>query len=341
MDVKNAFLYEDLQEEVYMQLPPGSSQANDGMVCRLHKAIYRLKQYPRAWYAKLSYMLEATSFIRSNIDSPLFIRKGLDGLLVVLIYVDDIIITGENEIEIEALKQSLNHIFAIKDLGRLKYFLYIEMATSQKGLFINQRKYVMDLLIEAELLNCKLAAIPLDSKLKLDIDGEFINNLSHYQRLVGKLIYLTITQLDITYVMSLVSQFMHAPSVKHLLIAKRILSYLKGSIARGILMKNNHFTQINGYMDSDWAGNLIDRKSTTGYFTFVGGNLVTWKSKKTASYCTEAEYCAMTLTTSELICLKGLLSDLGLFSITSMSMMCDNQAAMHIVVNPVFHERTK
>ena len=171
-----------------MQLPPSFSQRKNDMVCRLHKAIYGLKQSPHAWYAKLSSVLEATGFVRSNADSSLFTRKGLDGILVVLIYMDDLIITGENEVEIKALKKSLNHTFSIKDLGRLKYFLGIEMATSQKGLLLNHPKYVVDLLTEAELLDCKPVITPLDSKLKLDMDGEPLTDVSHYKRLVGKLI---------------------------------------------------------------------------------------------------------------------------------------------------------
>nr|XP_017181779.1 uncharacterized protein LOC108170846 [Malus domestica] len=259
-----------------MQLPPGSSQG-----CRLHKVIYGLKQSPRASYAKLSLVLKAASFFQSNADSSLFTRKGLAGLLVVLIYMDDLIITSENEVEFEALKKSLNHTFAIKDLGRLKYFIGIEMATSQKGLFLNQHKYVMDPLIGDELLlDCKLAITPFDSKLKLDMDGEPPTDVSHYQRLVGKLIYLPITRPDITYTVSQFSQFMHEPSVKHLFIVKRILHYLKGFIGRGILMKNNQSTPISGYTDAYWAGSEINRKSTIGYCTFVGGNIITWKSKK-------------------------------------------------------------
>ena len=118
-------------QEVYMQLPPGSSQVKNDMVCRFHKAIYGLKQSPHAWYAKWSSVVEAAGFVRSNADSSLFTRNGSADISVVLIYVDDLIITGENEVEIEALKKSLNHTFAIKDLGRLKYFIGIEMATSQ------------------------------------------------------------------------------------------------------------------------------------------------------------------------------------------------------------------
>ncbi|XP_068328083.1 uncharacterized mitochondrial protein AtMg00810-like [Pyrus communis] len=314
------------------------------MACKLHKSIYGLKQSPRAWYAKLSSVLENFGFKRSHADSSLFVRIGSVGKLVVLIYVDDIIITGDNIDEIHTLKHSLHQQFAIKDLGVLKYFLGIELATSPKGLFLSQRKYVIDLLQEVKMMDCKPTRTPLDSKLKLDLTGEPLSDISYYQRLVGKLIYLTITKPDITYAVSLVSQFMQAPTEAHLNVVKRILRYLKGSIGRGIVMKNNGHTQIIAYTDADWAGNAIDRKSTTGYCTLVGGNLVTWKSKKQnviARSSAEAEYRAMASTACELIWLKGLLSDLGFSINTPMSLFCDNQAAMHIASNPVFHERTK
>ena len=218
------------------------------------------------------------------------------------------------------------------------------MATSSKGLFLHQRKYVMDLLKEEKMLDCKPATTPVDCKLKLHMDGEVLHDVRHYQRLVGRLIYFTITRPDITYAVSMVSQFMHSPTVHHLHIVKRILHYLKGSIGRGIIMHNNHYTAISGYTNADWAGNAIDRKSTTGYCTFVGGNLVTWKSKKqqvVARSSAEAEYRAMAITACELIWLKGLMSDLGFPIPTPMSLMCDNQVAIHIAANPLFHERTK
>ena len=161
MDVKNAFLHGELEEEVYMKLPPGHSQSHDpDMVCKLHKSIYGLKQSPRAWYAKLSSVLEEFGFQRSNADSSLFVRTSSVGKLVVLIYVDDLIVTGDNSEEVHFLKQALQRKFALKDLGRLKYFLGIELATSQKGLFLNQRKYVLDLLKDANLVDCKPARTP-------------------------------------------------------------------------------------------------------------------------------------------------------------------------------------
>ena len=264
--------------------------------------------------------------------------------MIVLIHVDDLIVTGDNIDEIEALKLALHKKFAIKDLGRLKYFLGIEMASSHKGLFLNQRKYTLDLLKEAEMLDCKPAKCPLSSKFQLESEDNLLDNISIYQRLVGKLIYLTITRPDIAYSVSIVSQFMHAPTLIHLGIVKRLFRYLKGSIGRGILFKNNGGTDIVGYVDVDWAGNALDRKSTTGFCVFVGGNMVTWKSKKqtvVARSSAEAEYRAMAYATCELIWLKGLLRDLGFPVTQSMTLHCDNQAAMHIASNPVFHERTK
>ncbi|KAM1030863.1 hypothetical protein PS2_034423 [Malus domestica] len=182
----------------------------------------------------------------------------------------------------------------------------------------------------------------LTSSSNLAWKGQPLPNISYYQRLVGKLIHLTITRPDIAYSVSITSQFMHSPMMEHFNLVKRILRYLKGSVGHGIIMKKS--TQITGYCDADWAGNSIDCRSTTGYCTFVGGNLVTWKSKKQAVVArssAEAEYRAMTSTACELIWLKGLLSDLGVFTLQSMSIFCDNQATMHIAANPVFDQRTK
>ncbi|XP_068329675.1 uncharacterized mitochondrial protein AtMg00810-like [Pyrus communis] len=303
MDVKNAFLHSELEEEVYMKLPPGYPQSHDpDMVCRLHK-------FPRAWYAKLSSVLEAFDFQRSSADSSLFIRVGSVGKLIVLIYIDDLIVTGYNIEEVHSLKLALRSKFAIKDLGTLKYFLGIELATSSKGLFLNQRKFILDLLKESNLLDCKPAHTPLDSKLCLHDHSKLLCNVTKYQRLVSKLIYLTITRPDISYAVSIISQFMHAPTLGHMHIVKRILQYLKGSFGRGLFMKKNDSTAIMGYTDADWEGNSLDCKSTRGFCTFVGGNLVTWRSKKqsvVARYSAKVEYRAMASTVCELFWLKSL-----------------------------------
>lgn len=169
--------------------------------------------------------------------------------------------------------------------------------------------------------DCKPTNTPLDSKLKMDKEDELLRNTIYYQRLVGKLIYLTITRPDITYAVSLVSQFMHSPTMKHLHVVKRILRHFKCSVGYEIMMKNNGSILIKGYTDVDW----------TSYCTFIGGNLVTWKSKKQqviACLSGEAEYRAMASTAYELIWLKSLLVDLGFSHTEPMSLMCDNQTAM-------------
>jgi Reverse transcriptase (RNA-dependent DNA polymerase) len=210
----------------------------------------------------------------------MFINHSDKSTTVILVYVDDIIITENNNEEIKKVKQSLKNEFDIKDLGTLSYFLGIEIAHSSKGLFLSQRKYVLDLLKETGKLGAKSASTPIETNIKLGPeDGELLPDIVQYQRLVGKLIYLTVTRPDIAFALSVVSQFMHAPCTSHLSTIDRILRYLKGTPGQGIWMKKNITNNVVSYSDADWAGSC-DRKSTTGFCMFVGGNLVTWKSKK-------------------------------------------------------------
>jgi Reverse transcriptase (RNA-dependent DNA polymerase) len=274
----------------------------------------------------------------------MFIKHRHNFTTIILVYVDDIIITGNNNEEIKNVKQHLKNEFDIKDLGKLSYFLGIEIAHSSKGLFLSQRKYVLDLLKETGKLGAKPASTPMETNTKLGLeDGEVLSDIGQYQRLVGKLIYLTVTRPDISFAVSMVSQFMHAPRTSHLSAIDRILRYLKCTPGQGIWMRKNDSNDVIGFSDADWAGSY-DRKSTTGFCTFVGGNLVTWKSKKqnvVARSSAEAEYRAMASTASELIWIKQLLSDMKIKHAKIMQMYCDNQAARHITSNPVFLERTK
>jgi Reverse transcriptase (RNA-dependent DNA polymerase) len=233
----------------------------------------------------------------------------------VLVYVDDLIITGNNQLEIDCVKRDLKNKFDIKDLDKLKYFLGIEIAHSPKGLFISQRKYTLDLLKETGKLGCKPALTPTDSNMKLNTeDGESLKDINHFQILVGKIIYLTVTRPDVSFVVSQISRFMHSPRTPHIDAINRILRYLKGTSGKGIWMKRNNTNTLCGYSDADWAGNF-DRKSTTGFCTFVGENLVTWKSKKqnvVARSSAEAEYRAMASTASELTWIRQVLVDLNI-----------------------------
>ncbi|KAG7559405.1 Integrase catalytic core [Arabidopsis thaliana x Arabidopsis arenosa] len=349
MDVKNAFLQGELEEEVYMKPPPGLEDHNaPGKVFKLKKAIYGLKQSPRAWYHKLSTTLLDRGFKKSEADNTLFTLPSKEGIVVILVYVDDIIISGNDKVGIQETKAFLKSVFDIKDLGELKYFLGIEVCRSKEGLFLSQRKYTLDLLSQVGKLGAKPAKTPLEDDYKANRKGELDNkpfeDVTQYRRLVGKLIYLTITRPDICFAVNVVSQHMQAPTLHHWNMVTRILKYLKGAPGQGIWMGCNKNTELVGYCDADYAGDTKDRRSTTDYCTFIGGNLVTWRSKKqkvVSLSSAEAEYRAMRKLTTELMWLKALLKDFGIDTPKPITMHCDNQAAIHIASNSVFHERTK
>ena len=172
LDVKNAFLHGDLEEEVYMELPPGLKlPTSNGKVCKLKKALYGLKQSPRAWFERFSRAMQKFGYNQSQADHTLFIKRSLQRKVTALIvYVDDMVLTGNDEEEIQRLKQSLAQEFEIKDLGNLKYFLGIEVARSRHGIFLSQRKYILDLLKETGMLGCKAIDNPIEQNVKLGED---------------------------------------------------------------------------------------------------------------------------------------------------------------------------
>ena len=345
-DVKNAFLHGNLDEEVYMDIPPGYASAlQPGVVCKLNKALYGLKQSPRAWFGRFRTAMRKYGFRQSNSDHTLFLKRRMGKLTALIIYVDDMIVTGDDKEEISRLKDYLATEFEMKDLGGLKYFLGIEVARSKQGIFLSQRKYVLDLLAETGMLDCKPADTPIVQNHHLAVHPDQVpTNRDRYQRLVGRLIYLSHTRPDIAYAVSVVSQFMHSPSEAHMGAVERILRYLKSSPGRGIMFSKNDHCRIEGYTDADWAGNVTDRRSTSGYFTFVGGNLVTWRSKKqkvVALSSAEAEYRGMAKGVCELLWLQRLLGELGYPSNSASNLFCDNKAAIDISHNPIQHDRTK
>ena len=203
----------------------------------------------------------------------------------------------------------------------------------------------MDLLAETGMLDCKPAETPMMQNHGLQlIEGAELTNHTRYQRLVGKLIYLSHTRPDIAYAVGVVSQFMHKPQTDHWEAALRIVRYLKGTSGYGVLFENHGHMEIFGFTDADWAGNPNDRKSTAGYLTFVGGNLVTWRSKKqkvVALSSAEAEFRGIRSGLTEILWLRKLMTELGLISQHPCKLFCDNQAAISISENPVQHDRTK
>ena len=253
--------------------------------------------------------------LRSTADHSVFYHHNSSGQCIYLVvYVDDIVITGSDQDDIQKLKQHLFTHFQIKDLGKLKYFLGIKIAQSSSGVVLSQRKYVLHILEETGMLDCKPVDTPMDPNVKLvPGQGESLGDPGRYRRLVGKLNYLTITRPDISFPVSVVSQFLQSPCDSHWDAVIRILRYIKSTPGEGVLYENRGHTQVIGYTDADWAGSPTDRRSTSGYCVFIGGNLISWKSKKqhvVARSSAEAEYRAMTLATCELIWLIHLLHEL-------------------------------
>jgi hypothetical protein len=347
LDIKNAFLHGDLEEEIYMEQPPGFvAQGESRLVCKLRRSLYGLKQSPRAWFGKFSSVVQAFGLKRSEADHSVFYcHTSPNRCVYLVVYVDDIVITGNDEEKISQLKEHLFRHFQTKDLGKLKYFLGIEVAQSMNGVIISQRSYALDILKETAMLDCRPVDSPMDPNQKLlPNQGEPYSDPERYRRLVGKLIYLTITRPDISFAVGVVSQFMQSPHKDHWDAVIRILKYIKKQPGQGLLYEDKGSTQIVGFCDADWAGSPIDRRSTSGYCVSIGGNLVSWKSKKqnvVARSSAEAEYRAMAVATCELIWIKQLLLELKFGDTQQMKLCCDNQAALHIASNPVFHERTK
>lgn len=212
-------------------------------------------------------------------------------------------------------------------------------------MFLSQRKYVLDLLEETGKIEAKPCTTPMVPNVQLmPDDGDPFYNPERYRRVVGKLNYLTVTRPDIAYVVSVVSQFTSAPTVKHWAALEQILCYLKKALGLGILYSSQGHTRIECFSDADWAGSKFDRRSTTGYCVFFGGNLVAWKSKKqsvVSRSSAESEYRAMAQATCEIIWIHQLLCEVGMKCTMPAKLWCDNQAALHIAANLVYHERTK
>ncbi|GKC03714.1 ribonuclease H-like domain-containing protein [Tanacetum coccineum] len=277
LNPNNAFLYGDLGEVVYMK-PPEGYFPSDNKVCRLKKSLYGLKQAPRQWNAKLTSTLIENGFSQSKSDYSLYTKSDKGVFLALLVYVDDIIITSNSISKIEKFKVYLKSKFMIKDLGKLKYFLGIEVVDTDKGMCLNQRKYVLDLLSKYGMLAYKRAKTPLMSKLVISNEASgkdpLLENITDYQKLMGKLIYLTNTRLYFFYVVHCLSQFMYSPLTSHLKNVFKILRYLKSCPGLRIHITKTSGMFLNAYSDADWAKCIVTRKSVTGYCVFLNNSLV-------------------------------------------------------------------
>ncbi|KAJ9554092.1 hypothetical protein OSB04_018137 [Centaurea solstitialis] len=338
LDVKNAFLYGELDRDIFMEQPQGFvSQRFPEHVCRLKKALYGLKQAPRAWYGQIAQYLSFCGFHSSSSDPSLFCKVTSEKCTILLLYVDDMIITGDNDDEISRLCDELSIRFEMKNLGEAHSFLGLEIVKTA-GYFLCQGSYALSLLERFGMADSTPTATSMEPQLKLHkAEGEPLKDPTRFRQLVGSLFYLTITRPDLAYSVGVVSQFMDKP-------CEKILRYVKGTLQLGLLYKPNVSLSLHGFTDADWAGDVITRRSTTGYCFSLGSAVVSWCSKKQQTVTlssTEAEYVAATMATQECIWLKRLLKDIGVNIDYPVPLACDNESTIKLAGNPVFHARTK
>ncbi|CAM8984771.1 unnamed protein product [Rhodiola kirilowii] len=239
-----------------MKLPIGfyKKEKAAGQVCKLVKSLYGLKQASRQWFAKFSEAITDFGFQRSLNNYSLFTMTRDGDFMILLVYVDDVIVTATSSTLIFEVKQYIHDKFRIKDLGLLKYFLGLEVARSDDGIFLNQRKYAIELLEDNNLLQCKPAKSPMNTKHKLSLSTEaLLPDALPYRKLIGKLIYMSITKPDLAYPIHILSQYMQSPTEEHMRAALRLLRYIKNAPAQGIMFSAYSSLQLQAFCDADWV----------------------------------------------------------------------------------------
>lgn len=347
LDVTTAFLNGELEEELYMAQPPGYEEGGPRMACRLQKAIYGLRQAPRQWYAKLRTELEALGFRVSTADPGLFALDKGGSKVYLLVYVDDILVAGDDLACVQAVKQAVGSVFAVRDLGEARFFLGMEIAQDREAgvVKLSQHKAVMDLVARFGMGEAKSKGTPMSESTRLSREGGAPLDRSKcpYAELVGSLNYLaSCTRPDIAQAVGALSRYMACPTAHHWSVAKGVLRYLAGTADRGIVFKRGSGGQ--AFCDADYAGDVDTRRSTTAYVFVMSGGAVSWRSKMqptVAVSTAEAEYMAAAGAVREALWLRKLLGDLDVEVHGPVLIQCDSQAAIKLLGNPIVSARSK
>jgi hypothetical protein len=261
MDMKTTFLNGVVEEEVYMEQPQGfETHDRKTHVCRLKKSLYGLKQAPRAWYGRIDSFLMSLGFTKSKADPNLYYKVEDSGPVILLLYVDDLFLTGNEKLIVEC-KRNLASEFEMKDLGMMHYFLGLEVWQKPDEIFLSQGKYAVEILKRFKMMDCKSMPTPMVTNLKLlsDTSSETVD-VTMYRQMIGSLMYLTNTRPDICFAVNTLSQYMVEPRRVHLIAEKHILRYLKGTIDFGLRYVSDRKIRLQGYADSDWVGSVTDRR---------------------------------------------------------------------------------
>ncbi|GJY95751.1 putative ribonuclease H-like domain-containing protein [Tanacetum coccineum] len=345
MDVKSAFLYGQIKEEVYVCQPPGFEDPDHpNKVYKVVKALYGPHQAPRAWYDTLASYLMCNGFERGKIDQTLFIKRHKGHILLVQIYVDDIIFGSTKKELCDEFEKLMKDKFQMSSMGELTFFLGLQVQQKKKGIFISQDKYVHDILRKLNYSDMKSASTPAYLEKPLVQDGDADDVDEHlYRSMIGSLMYLTASRPDIMFAVCACARFQVSPKSSHLLAVKRIFRYLKGKPSLGLWYSKDSPLELVAYTDSDYAGATQDRKSTTGGCQFLGNRLISWQCKKqtvVATSTTEAEYVAAASCCGQVLWIQNQLLDYG-YNFMNTVIYIDNNSTICIIENPVQHSKTK
>ena len=335
MDVKTAFLYGNLDEEIYMKQPAGAiSEKHPDLMCKLKKSIYGLKQSPRQWNKRINNFFGEFGFVQNEYDPCVYHFNHGSSEIIVGVYVDDLVIASSNLEIMEKLKQALHSEFEMKDLGELKYLLGMEVEVLAGEVRLCQQKYVRNVLVKFGMDGASRVKTPMEpgTILESDVDNVPLPSNVPYREVIGSLNYLmTCTRPDIATSISMVSRFLNSPTRHHWKCVKRILRYLVGTIGFGIRFVRTGSLKVTAYSDADWAGDEFQRKSRTGFVVMIGSGPVIWTSRlqdTIALSSTEAEYIALNETAKDVIWISNLMKSLNCG--TSSAILVDNVSAINL-----------
>jgi hypothetical protein len=342
VDVKSAYLYGDLDEEIFMTLSEGHREK--AKTVRLRKYIYGFTQSGRKWYERLTKHFESSGFAISNFDPYVLVHKSEPFFIAV--YVDDITLYRHPGPMMKHVKKPLKSEFDVTDLGDLHWLLGIQIKFGKKGIELSQSAYIDTILLRFGMTDCNPTVLPIDrnTTLKRLMPDEVVKDIQVYQSMIGSIMYLvTGTRPDLTFAISCLSQFSFAPNKSHVAAVKRCLRYIKGTRNLALVFPSHDDFYVAGFSNSDY-GNCVDtRRSVSGYIFRLGLSTISWRSQKQKSVSTSTtvpEYVALSKAATHFIWLKTALADLG-FPGTPMAMFCDNRSTIDLAENHRISELSK
>lgn len=347
-DIKTAFLYGDLEDDFYLEVPEGVSTNNQNFVCKLKKSLYGLKQAPRSWNHKFDSFLKNFGFIQSAADNCVYCGTVNNTKILLVIYVDDGLIISDSKKIINYVLTEMKKIFEIT-ISEANYFVGLEIIRDRqdKSIFVHQSSYIKQIIKRFGFEDANPIKIPADPNTNLtsEMSNVLDENVVPYRQAVGSLIFAGIvSRPDIMYAVGVVSRFLTKHSLAHWNAVKRIFKYLKTTPHFGTKYKKGDTPLLVGFSDSDFASDIITRRSTTGYVIKIGNGVVTWASQRQHSVSlstTEAEYVAAAQVTKEILWLQYLLEDIGEELNKPRVLYIDNQSAIKLIRNPEFHKHSK